>query len=146
MPPSWLITPPRWKKSSRLSPFEQIDFKSGARLLLQRDARLPKVHLRCVLRAGPLYEPENQRGISALLAELLTKDTAARSAPAIAELIESIGGSFSATGGNNTISLALEVLPADLGIALELLQQSLDLPGISIERPSKPSARHKSPN
>lgn len=111
-----------------LEPFEQIDFSSGARLLLQRDARLPKVHLRCVLQAGPLYEPEHQRGISALLAELLTKDTTSRSASAIAELIESIGGSFSATGGNNTISLALEVLPADLGIALELLQQALTCP------------------
>lgn len=111
-----------------LAPFEAIELASGARLLLQRDTRLPKVHLRCVLQGGPLYEPENQRGVSVLLAELLTKDTKQRSAAAIAELIESIGGSFSATGGNNTISLALEVLPADLGIALELLQQALTSP------------------
>ena len=34
-------------------PFEQIDLTSGARLLLQPDARLPKVHLRCVLQGGP---------------------------------------------------------------------------------------------
>lgn len=111
-----------------LEPFEQIDFSSGARLLLQPDTRLPKVHLRCVFQGGPLYEPTHQRGVSALLAELLTKDTARRSAQAIAELIESIGGSFSATGGNNTISLAIEVLPADLGIALELLSDALTAP------------------
>ena len=111
-----------------LEPFQQIDFASGARLLLQPDSRLPKVHLRCVLQGGPLYEPANQRGVSALLAELLTKDTARRSAQAIAELIESIGGTFSATGGNNTISMAIEVLPADVGIALDLLTNALTAP------------------
>ena len=111
-----------------LDPFEQIDLTSGARLLLQPDARLPKVHLRCVLQGGPFYEPANQRGVSALLAELLTKDTESRSAKVIAELIESIGGSFTATGGNNTISLSIEVLPADLDIALDLLSEALTTP------------------
>ena len=111
-----------------LEPFEQIDLTSGARLLLQPDARLPKVHLRCALQGGPFYEPANQRGVSALLAELLTKDTETRSAQVIAELIESIGGSFTATGGNNTISLSIEVLPADLDIALDLLSEALTNP------------------
>ncbi len=111
-----------------LEPFEQIIMSSGARLLLQPDSRLPKVHLRCVLQGGPLYEAVNQRGISSLLAELLTKDTQRRSASAIAELVESIGGSFSATGGNNTISFAIEVLPADLDVALELLSDALTAP------------------
>jgi len=111
-----------------LEPFELIERKSGARLLLQPDHRLPKVHLRCVLQGGPLYETADQRGISALMAELLTKDTERRSAEAIAELIESIGGSFTATGGNNTISLAIEVLPRDLPIALELLSDALTSP------------------
>ncbi len=111
-----------------LEPFQQHDLESGARLLLQPDSRLPKVHFRCVLQGGPLYEPANQRGVSALLAELLTKDTERRSAQEIAELIESIGGSFSATGGNNTVSFAIEVLPADLKIAIELLSDALTQP------------------
>lgn len=111
-----------------LPPFDELDFSSGARLLLQPDNRLPKVHLRCVMQGGPFYEPSNQRGVSSLLAELLTKDTARRSASEIAELVESIGGSFSATGGNNTISMAIEVLPADLNIALELLSDALTAP------------------
>ncbi len=111
-----------------LEPFERIDFSSGARLLLQPSRRLPKVHLRCVLQGGALFEPIGQRGVSALLAELLTKDTTRRSAQEIAELIESIGGGFTATGGNNTISMAIEVLPADLEIALELLGDALTAP------------------
>ena len=111
-----------------LDPFEQIDLTSGARLLLQPDTRLPKVHLSCVLQGGPFYELANQRGVSALLAELLTKDTESRSAKVIAELIERIGGSFTAKGGNNTISLSIEVLPADLDIALDLLSEALTTP------------------
>jgi zinc protease len=111
-----------------LKPFQQINLESGLRLLLQPDSRLPKVHLRCVMLGGPVYESAAQRGISALLAELLTKDTERRSAQEIAELIESIGGSFSATGGNNTISFAIEVLPGDIKTGLELLSDALVQP------------------
>jgi zinc protease len=111
-----------------LEAFEEIQMPGGARLLLQADSRLPKIHFRCVMQGGPLYEPENQRGVTALLAELLTKDTQSRSGQEIAELVESIGGSFSATGGNNTFSFAIEVLPADIGTALELLSDALTQP------------------
>ena len=111
-----------------LDPFELVEFESGARLLLQEDKRLPKVHIRCVMQGGPLYEPMNQRGITELLAELLTKDTANRSAAEISNLIDSIGGSFSAAGGNNTLSFAIEVLPSDLDVALELLSDALTCP------------------
>jgi zinc protease len=114
-----------------LEPFQQVDFSSGARLLLQPSSRLPKVHLRCVMQGGPLYEPEGQRGVSALLAELLTKDTARRTASEVSELVESLGGSFAATGGNNTISMAIEVLPADLEVALELLCDALTTPSFA---------------
>lgn len=111
-----------------LQPFEQIELPSGARVLLQQDRRLPKVHLRVVLHGGPYYEPEGKRGISALMIELLTKDTARRSAAEVSERIEGIGGSFRATSGNNTVSLALEVLPMDLPIALDILSDALTQP------------------
>ncbi|MEM7790851.1 MAG: pitrilysin family protein [Verrucomicrobiota bacterium] len=105
--------------------FEQVNLDNGARLLLQPDDGLPKVHLRCVMRGGPKFELDGQRGISELVAELLTKDNARRSADEVARLVEGIGGSFSATGGNNTVNLALEVLPGDLSIAVELLSDAL---------------------
>ncbi|HAV13547.1 MAG TPA: insulinase family protein [Opitutae bacterium] len=125
-----------------LSPFEVVRYESGARLLLQEDKRLPKVHIRCMMLGGPVYEPANQRGISELMAELLIKDTVKRSAEEISSLIESIGGRISATGGNNTISFSIEVLPTDLPIALELLGDALTCPifeqsTFSIERNSQ---------
>jgi len=56
-----------------------------------------------------------------LLATLLTKDTRRRSAAAVARAIEEVGGSFYPFAGNNSFGLAVEVLPADLSLALELL-------------------------
>ncbi|MGC6506673.1 MAG: M16 family metallopeptidase [Coraliomargaritaceae bacterium] len=100
----------------------------GIRLVLQPDQSLPKVHLRAVLLGGAHYEPKNQRGISSLLAELLTKDTENRTALEVAELLETRGGQFSATAGNNSIQLAIEVFPDDLPIAVELLSEALKSP------------------
>jgi zinc protease len=85
--PKHVASTAKLEEKHALEAFEEIELVSGARLLLQPDARLPKVHLRCVLQGGPFYEPTNQRGISALLAELLTKDTETRSAQAIAERV-----------------------------------------------------------
>lgn len=128
-PESRLIAEDRAEEESlSLEPFEEVGFASGARLLLQQDSRLPKIHLRVVFRGGPLYEPRGQRGVSSLMAELLTKDTGKRSAEVISELIERIGGRFSATCGNNTVNLAIEVLPGDLGLAVELLTDALTRP------------------
>ncbi len=108
--------------------FSQINLQGGIPLLYQADNRLPLVHIRCVLRGGPLYEPANQRGVSALLAELLIKDTEKRDAATVAEIIESIGGKLSASCGNNTIYLSIEVLPKDIDIAIELLSDALTCP------------------
>jgi len=113
--------------------FEDVTLKNGVRLLLQPDARLPKLHFRVVMRGGPCFEPAGQRGISALAATLLTKDTARRSAAEIAEAVESIGGEFGATGGNNTISLSLEGLPADRALAVELVADALLAPSFDPE-------------
>ena len=114
-------------------PFELIEYASGVRLLLQADHRLPKLHLRAVLRGGAFFENEKERGISTLLAELLTQDTVNRTAEEVSACIERLGGSFSAATGNNTVSLAIEVLPGDLEIAVDLLADALAAPSFHPE-------------
>lgn len=112
---------------------EPIEIAGGVRLLLQPDHRLPKVHFRAVLLGGPMYEPADQRGVSALLAELLTKDTAVHSAAEVSELVESIGGKFNASGGNNTLNLSLELLPSDAEQGMDLLTNALTCPTFAQE-------------
>lgn len=108
--------------------FTELKLPNGARLLLQPDRRLPNLHLRLLMQAGPLFEREGKRGATALLATMLTKDTRTRSAAEVAEFIESVGGSFHAVAGNNSAGLAAEVLPPDLDRALSVLGQAMLAP------------------
>jgi len=108
--------------------FEETDCSNGARLLLQRDAKLPNLHLRLLFLGGPLYEAPDRRGATELLATLLTKDTKRRTAAEVARTIEEVGGSFYPFSGNNSFGLALEVLPTDLDRALDLLADAVLAP------------------
>jgi zinc protease len=101
--------------------FEEIKLPNGARLLLQPNHRLPNLHFRLVFAGGPLFEPAQRRGITGILATLLTKDTSRRSAEEVARAIEEVGGSFNEFSGNNSFGLSVEVLPTDADLALELL-------------------------
>ncbi len=125
--------------------FRQIDLPNGVRILLQRDARLPNVHVRVLLEGGPIHEAAGKRGATALLATMLTKDTRRRSAADVAEFIEEVGGSFYPFSGNNSLGLAAEVLPTDVGRALEVLGDGLLRPAfaagtLAIEREAQVAA------
>lgn len=104
--------------------FEEIVLKNGARILVQEDSRIPNVHLRLVCQGGPLFEQPGKRGASALLATMLTKDTKRHSAAQVAESIEGVGGSFYPFSGNNSVGLAVEVLPPDLDKAIAVLGEA----------------------
>jgi zinc protease len=101
---------------------------NGATLIWQRDRRLPKVHLRYSALGGAHYESPGERGITQLLATLLTKDTRWGRAEEIAEAIERVGGQFSEFAGNNAFGLSLEVLSQDLGLARTLLEDAIQDP------------------
>ncbi|MCF3651810.1 M16 family metallopeptidase [Synoicihabitans lomoniglobus] len=97
---------------------------NGTRLLLQPDSRLPNLHFRLLCLGGGAFEPTDQRGTTALMATLLARDTAKRSAAQVAGAIESVGGSLSPVFGNNTFGLSVEVLPGDVDLALDLLAEA----------------------
>ena len=101
--------------------FSEIQLPNGARLLLQRDSHLPNLHLRLMVTGGPLFEPAGKRGATGLLATMLAKDTRHRSAAAVAQSIEEVGGSFYPFSGNNSLGLGAEVLPPDFDRALAVL-------------------------
>lgn len=97
---------------------------NGARLILQPDRRLPNLHFRLLGLGGSAYEAAQQRGATNLMATLLARDTTKRSAAQVATAIEEVGGSLSPVTGNNTFGLAVEVLPGDVDLALDLLAQA----------------------
>ncbi|MEX2382820.1 MAG: pitrilysin family protein [Opitutales bacterium] len=104
---------------------EKVALPNKATLLLQPDHRLPSVHFRVILRGGPIYEAPAARGATSLLATLLAKDTEKRTKEQVAEAIEGVGGAFSEFSGNNTFGFAIEVLPDDVDLALDLMGEAL---------------------
>jgi len=111
------------KKSSL--DFEEVRLPNGARLLLQPNHQQPNLHLRLAFAGGPLFEPSGRRGLTSLMAGLLAKDTARRSAEEVARTIEEVGGAFGEYSGNNSLGLMAEVLPGDADLALELISDAV---------------------
>ena len=105
--------------------FSEVRLPNGARILLQPDRRLPNVHFRILMEGGPLHETPGRRGSTALLGTLLTKDTRRRSAADVARMVEEVGGAIFPFSGNNSVGFGVEVLPPDIGRALDVLGAAL---------------------
>lgn len=113
--------------------FEEIELSNGCKILLRENDRLPNLHFRIALESGSLFEPEGKQGLTALLSTMMTKDTAKRSSLEVAEAIEGVGGSFYEFSGNNSLGFAVEVLPSDTDLALDLIEEALLHPSFDDE-------------
>jgi zinc protease len=107
-----------------LSDFAETKLPNGARLLLQHEPRLPQLHFRLAWQGGTAQEDPLKRGATTLMSTVLSKDTKARSAAAVARAIESVGGSFYPFSGNHSFGLAMEVLSSDWQRAVTLLSEA----------------------
>ncbi len=114
--------------------FEELILPNGAKLLLQPNRQLPNLHLRLAFAGGPMFEPAGRRGLTALMAALLAKDTTRRSAEAVARAIEEVGGTFGDFSGNNSFGLAAEVMPGDAHLALGLIADAVLRPAFKAAR------------
>lgn len=108
--------------------FEEVRLDNGIRVLLRPNPSLPNLHLRLVGRAGGFAEPGDRRGITQLMTTLMTRDTAHRTAAAVAREIESAGGSFREFAGDNSFGLSCDLVPDDLSLGLSLLADGLSVP------------------
>ncbi len=118
----------RSRAPRRAPSFNETRLANGAVVLLRTDRRLPNVHLRVLMRGGALFEDPERRGSTALLATLLTKDTLRRSAAAVAQYVEEVGGSFYPFSGNNSLGVCSEVLPGDVDRALAVIRDGMFSP------------------
>ncbi|MGH7951608.1 MAG: M16 family metallopeptidase [Limisphaerales bacterium] len=106
-------------------PIQKIEFPNGLKLLVKEDSRLPFVEFRAVFQGGVLAETTANNGITMLLAKMLLKGTAKRSAEKIATEIESIGGHIDSYGGNQSFGVNAEVLADDFATGLDLVADVL---------------------
>lgn len=80
-------------------PVEMV-LPNGINLMILEDHRFPLVTVQFDLNgAGPMYEPAGQPGLAGAAARLLTEGTKTRTSKQIAEQIDSLGASLSASAG-----------------------------------------------
>ncbi len=128
------IAPMEVKEAGEIQKFV---LSNGLRLLIREDPRLPLVCLDAVFRGGLLAETPADNGLTKLFSRVLLKGTTNRTAEALADEVESVGGSISSEGGNNSFSVSLEFMQPDLDLGLDVLADVLlnaTLPEEAIER------------
>jgi zinc protease len=85
----------------------EATLSNGINLMILEDHRFPLVTVQFDINgAGPLYEPANQPGLAGATARMLEEGTKTRTSKQIAEQIDSLGASLSASAGFGSGSAA----------------------------------------
>ena len=102
-------------------PFQEAALPNGMTLLLIENHEQPSLSVTVSFRAGSAYDPAGKEGLSAIVAEVLTKGTPTRGADQIAATIEGVGGSLGAGAGEDFFTVSTDVLSDHADLAFELL-------------------------
>jgi zinc protease len=86
----------------------EVTLANGINVIILEDHRFPLISVQFDINgAGPLYEPASQPGLAGATARLLEEGTKTRSSKQIAEQIDSLGASLSASAGFGSGSATL---------------------------------------
>jgi predicted Zn-dependent peptidase len=106
---------------------------NGLRVVTQTMPHLETTSLGVWVATGARHEQLREHGISHLLEHMAFKGTAKRSARAIAEEIEQVGGDLNAATSLETTAYYARILGGDDGLALEILADILQNSSFSEE-------------
>ena len=108
-------------RPAQFPPFQEAALPNGMTLLLVENHEQPSLSVTLSFRAGSAYDPAGKEGLSAIVAELLTKGTPTRGADQIAATIEGVGGSLGAGAGEDFFTVSTDALSDHADLAFELL-------------------------
>ena len=97
------------------------DLESGLRVVTERMDRVETVSVGAWVGVGARHEPEAVNGVSHLLEHMVFKGTKKRSARAIAEEIEAVGGHMNAYTAREHTAYYAKMLKEDLGLAMDVI-------------------------
>ncbi|SRR5579883_942423 len=126
-------TPLDRSKAPQPGPFPKISFPKFERSTLTngldvwtvQNHEQPIVSLSLYVRSGSESDPRHREGLASIAADLMTKGTTNRSATAIAETIDFVGGSLSAAASWDALTVNVTVLTKYLDVAIDLLSDIL---------------------
>ncbi len=117
--------------------YELKTLPNGMQLVVVQHGEEPAVSLRLLVRAGSAQDPAGKAGVASLVAALLDQGTSTRSAEAIADTIDFVGGTLDTGAGRDLSYAQVVVLKDSLDLALELLADVVRNPAfapVEIER------------
>ena len=117
------VTPPKPTSLTpvRFPPFKEATLANGLQLVVVEHHEQPVVSVTLSFRAGGIYDPAGKEGLSTLAAGLLSKGTDGRSAEQLAATIEGVGGTLSASAGDDFLTISADALSDQAGLVFDLL-------------------------
>ncbi len=116
-------TPPKPTRLSpaRFPPFNEAVLPNGVQLVVIEHHQQPVLSVSLAFRAGEIYDPPGRKGLAELMAELLSKGTEGRTAEQLAATIEGVGGSLSASAGDDFLTISADALSDQAPLVFDLL-------------------------
>ncbi|MAY66839.1 MAG: peptidase M16 [Rhodospirillaceae bacterium] len=102
-------------------PVQITTLDNGLRVITERMDRVETVSVGAWVGVGARHEPEAVNGVSHLLEHMVFKGTKKRSARAIAEEIEAVGGHMNAYTAREHTAYYAKMLKEDLGLAMDVI-------------------------
>jgi zinc protease len=115
--------PPRPLQAREVNfpPYEIKTLPNGLQVVVVQHHEQPVVSLRLLVRAGAAQDPPGKQGAAVLAAALLDQGAGSRSAAAIADAIDTIGGGLSTGAGSDLTVADVLVMKDSLAFGFELL-------------------------
>jgi predicted Zn-dependent peptidase len=128
--------------ASQLPAPEKIVLKNGLTVYYLRNASLPLVNIRMLVRgAGSAFEPADAEGVANMTATLLMKGTAKMDADATAEALDFMGASLWMTAAEEYLQVSGDSLSEHFPRLMEIAADCLASPAFKDEEFAKERAR-----
>lgn len=113
---------------------------NGVRLVVRENHSVPTVAMVVTALGGARLEPANKVGISALMAQMLTRGTTKLNAEQLAATVDNQGASLDGFSGYNSWGLKSQWLSRDWKFGVSLLSQSLLQPTFPADETARAKA------
>jgi zinc protease len=133
---NWPLEPPPRPLAPRqmnFPPYEIRTLSNGLRVIAVQQNEQPAVTMRLLVGAGAAQDPAKKAGTARLVASLLDQGTTTKSAPQIADQIDSIGGSMGTGSGADLSNVFTVVMKDSFDVAMDLLHDVVRNPAFSPE-------------
>ncbi len=127
--------PPRPLPSREVNfpPYEVRTLENGLQVMAVLHHEQPVVSIRMIVRTGAAHDPREKAGLANLAASLLDQGTTTKSASAMADEIDFIGGAMGAGAGTDLTFLNVVVMKDSFDTGLKLVSDMARHPAFATE-------------